>query len=67
MLDKIASSLNDRAGLDFAFRWGVPVNIIFDYLALYVIRGWLDTLELTPTQALLRGPLAGILLVLPCP
>jgi hypothetical protein len=66
LFDKIFYSMKNNQGLDFAFRWGVPVNIIFDYLALYVIRSWLDTPRVTPRQALLFGPLAGILLVLSC-
>jgi hypothetical protein len=52
------------SGVDVPFLWGMPVNIVSDYLALFVIRMWLVNDQLTTRQAFWHAPLAGILLVI---
>jgi hypothetical protein len=58
-------------GIDTTFWSGIAVNIISDYLAVLVIRRWLDTDgagpqtdRATPRQALLFALFAGLLLVI---
>jgi hypothetical protein len=48
-------------GDDAAFWSGIAVNIVSDYLALFVIRNWLVTGRVSLLQALFLAPLAGML------
>jgi hypothetical protein len=51
-------------GVHNAFLSGVLINILFDYLALYVIRMWLVADDVSAWKALFGAPGAGILLVI---
>jgi hypothetical protein len=55
---------SSRTEVDTTFWSGIAVNIISNYLALFVIRRWLFTDEANPQEALFFAVFAAILLVI---
>jgi hypothetical protein len=47
----------------FIFPFMLTINVVFDFIALFVVRHWLAKHNLSPAKALIIGPFMGILLV----